>query len=187
MKTKDVAFGGLMIALFLTIGFAFRGSVRVVQSYLEILKTIIVAVAIRNVSAKARLLFPIACLFAGLIVMPIYEVLVYNVPCVVGGVCIGVQKEGTKHIINFVVFFLINTIMIGYEIFMFGFFMQSNLFVIYQEQAADMMAAVTGAMVSELFVKIGFVIFILVDSAFSAAVIYILFQIIIRKLKKGSK
>lgn len=183
MKTKDVAFSGLMIALFIVIGFLFRGNIRTVQTYLEIIKTMVVAVAVRNISPKARWVFPIACLVASMILIPFYEVLIYNVPSVVGGYVVGIQKENTKQILNYLVFVVVNSIMIIYEFGVFGFFMKTNLFLVYQEQAADLLTQFLGGAVTGSMVKIGFIVFMIGDSAFSSAVIFILSQLVIKKLK----
>ena len=183
MKTKDIAFGGLMIALFIAIGFLFRGNTRTVQTYLEIIKSIVVAIAIRYISPKARWVFPLACLATSFIFIPIYESLIYNVPSIVGGYVIGIQKENNKKIINYGIFFLVNSLMIVYEFVVFGFFMQTNLFVVYQDQAAIMLSKLFGCIISESVVKVGFVLLMLGDSAFSAAVIFGLSQLVIKKLR----
>lgn len=183
MKTKDVAFGGMMIALFMAIGFLFRGNIRTVQTYLEILKTIVVAVAVRYISPKARRVYPIACFASSLILTPIYEALIYNVPSIIGGYIIGIQREKVKQIVNYFVFFLINSLMIVYEFLVFGFFMQTNLFFVYQQQAAELLSQFFGDAVTETMVMVGFAAFMIGDSAFSAAVIFILSQLVIKKLK----
>lgn len=182
MKTRDVAFGGLMVSTVLTIGLVFRGNIRTVQTYLEIIKTIIVALAIRNISPKGRYVFGATCICSCLILLPIQDTLIYNVPSVIGGYVIGIQKNSKKHITNFLVFFFVNTLMIVYEFFVFGFFMQTNLFIEYKGQAARILQQITKGCITENIVMVTFVLFLLADSAFSSFVIFELSQLVLKKV-----
>lgn len=66
MKNKDIAYGGLMIATFLGISLIFRGNARVVQTYVEIVKTIVVAVFLRNIKNDKWWIFAVSCFISSL-------------------------------------------------------------------------------------------------------------------------
>lgn len=182
MKTKDIAYGGLMIALFLALGLVFRNNTRVVQTYLEIVKIIIVAVFIRRVRRKNWWIYAMACLLSCLIFVSVSETLIYNVPSIIGGCVIGLQRENVGKVRNYMIFFVVNSIMIVYEFTMYGFFMQTNLFALYSEQLASTLVELTNGMISQMFLQGLFVLFMICDSAFSSLVIYILSQIILKKI-----
>ena len=171
MKTKDIAFGGIMIAVFVAIGMVFNVDIRVMQTYLEILKTVIAAVCVRFISDKASIVFLIACFCVCLILLPIQTTVIYNVPSLIGGYTIGRMKKRMRFP-DFIVFFVVNTIMIFYEFWVYRIFMQTNLFEIYTSGALDIVNWIINVSVPGFLTKIFFGIFILADSAFSSLVIF---------------
>lgn len=72
--------------------------------------------------------------------------------------------------------------MLIYEFAVFGFFMQTNLFTLYQEQAATVLSEITSRMISVTMAQALFIAFMIFDSAFSSFVIFSLSQIAIKKL-----
>lgn len=182
MKTRDIAYSGLMIALFLSICFAFRTNIRVVQTYLEIIKVIIVAVFIRNIERKNWWVSASACFLICLLLVSVPDTLIYNVPSIVCGCVIGLQKERKGIVRNYLFFFIIHSLMLIYEFAVFGFFMQTNLFTLYQEQAATVLSEITSGMISVIMAQALFIAFMIFDSAFSSFVIFSLSQIAIKKL-----
>lgn len=173
-----------MIASFLAIGLIFRINTRVVQTYLEVVKTIIIAVFIRNMSRNSWWVFAIACVLSCMIFVSVPETLIYNVPSIIGGCTIGIQKDYRNKIINYVVYFIVNTILISYEFVMFGLFMGTNLFDLYKDDAAVVLSEVTGIVISESLLQVIFILFMLFDSAATSFVIFVLTQIILKRLDK---
>ena len=171
MKTKDVAFGGIMIAMFVAISMVFSADIRVMQTYLEILKTVIAAVCVRFISDKASIVFLIACFCVCLILLPIQTTIIYNVPSLIGGFAIGRMKKRMRFP-EFIIFFVVNTIMIFYEFWVYGIFMQTNLFEMYTSGALDIVNGIINVSVSDFLTKMIFIMFILGDSAFSSLVIF---------------
>lgn len=182
MKVKDVAFGGIMIAMFVVIGMVFSADIRVMQTYLEILKTVIVAVSVRFISDKASIVFLMACFGICLILLPIHTTIIYNVPSLVGGFVIGRMKKRMRFS-EFIIFFAVNTIMIFYEFLVWGFFMQTNLFEIYTAGASDIVNGVINVPVSGFLAKIVFILFILGDSVLSSFVIFVVSKFAIRRFE----
>jgi uncharacterized membrane protein len=182
LKAKDVAFGGIMIAMFVAIGMVFSVDIRVMQTYLEILKTVIAAVCVRFISDKASIVFLIACFFVCLILLPIHTTIIYNVPSLIGGFFIGRMKKRMRFP-EFIVFFVVNTVMIFYEFFVYGFFMQTNLFEMYTAGASDIVNGIINVPVSGFLTKIIFIMFILGDSAFSSLVIFNVSKFAIRRFE----
>lgn len=171
-----------MVALFLALDLIFRTNVRAVQTYLEVVKTVIIAVFIRNMGRNGWWISAAACFLSCMIFVSVPNTLIYNVPSIIGGCVIGVQKENKNKIKNYVVFFIVNSFMIIYEFIMFGFFMQTNLFALYKKQAATLLTEITNGIISKTTLQVLFILFIIVDSAFSSLIIFILVQIILKKL-----
>lgn len=182
MKTKDIAYGGLMIASFLALGMFFRTNARVVQTYLEIVKTIIVAISIRKMERNSCWIFAVACFLSCLIIIPIPDTIIYNVPSIIGGCVIGTQKNIDKKFRNFMCFFIVNSMLIIYEFLMFGFFMETNLFNLYSEQSTVLLSEIINVDIPDTYFKIVFIGFMILDSAFSSFVIFGLFQMINKKI-----
>lgn len=180
MKTKNITYGGLMVALFLALDLIFRTNVRAVQTYLEIVKTIIIAVFIRNMGRNSWWISAAACFLSCMILVSVPNTLIYNVPSIIGGCVIGVQKE--NKIKSYVVFFVVNSFMIIYEFIMFGFFMKTNLFALYKKQAANILPEITNGIISKTTLQVLFMLFIILDSAVSSLIIFILVRIILKKL-----
>lgn len=172
-----------MIASFLALGLIFRTNTRVVQTYLEIVKTIIIVVFIRNMRCNSWWIFVSACILSCLIFVSVSDTLIYNVPAIIGGCVIGLQKSNSNKIINYIAYFIVNSIMIVYEFIMFGLFMKTNLFILYQKQLAIILSEFTSGVITELFLQVLFWMFVLFDSAFSSFVIFVLSQIVLKELK----
>lgn len=187
MKNKDIAYGGLMIATFLGISLIFRGNARVVQTYVEIVKTIVVAVFLRNIKNDKWWIFAVSCFISSLFFVSIPETLIYNVPSIVGGCVIGLQRHKERIIRNYLIYFVVHSVMLIYEIFMFSILMQTNLFVMYSEQFSDVLAILTNGVVTTKFMQIFVVVFTIFDSAFSSFVIFALSQMTVRKLERAIK
>lgn len=187
MKNKDIAYGGLMIATFLVVSLMFRGNVRVVQTYLEIIKTIVIAVFLRNIKSDAWWIFAVACFASCLFFVSIPDTLIYNVPSIVGGCVIGLQRHNERRIRNYLMYFAVHSVMLIYEIFMFGILMQINLFALYSEQFSEVLIMLTNGVVTTKFMQMFFVAFTIFDSAFSSFVIFVLSQVTFRKLDRVVK
>ena len=84
---------------------------------------------------------------------------------------------------EFIVFFVVNTVMIFYEFFVYGFFMQTNLFEMYTAGASDIVNGIINVPVSGFLTKIIFIMFILGDSAFSSLVIFNVSKFAIRRFE----
>lgn len=184
MKTKDIAYGGLMIATFIVLGFIFRANIRSVQTYLEVIKTIVVAVFIKNMNHKSRWIFLLACFVSCLIFESLPNTLIYNVPCIIGGWFIGQQKYENKKVVNYLSYFVVHSVMMIYEFIMFGIVMQINLISLYREQFSEMLSFLTNGILTKTFLEISFVLFTVFDSAFSSFVIFILTQAAVKRLNK---
>ncbi len=182
-----MAYGGLMIASFLAIGLIFRTNIRTVQTYLEVVKTIIIAVFIQNVNRNSCWVFAIACVLSCMIFVSVPDTLIYNVPSIISGCTIGLQKNDRNKIINYMVYFIVNTVLISYEFIMFGLFMRTNLFDLYKDDAAVVLSEVTGLVISESLLQVIFIIFMLFDSAVSSFVIFVLTQIVLKRLDRIRK
>lgn len=173
-----------MIAAFLALGFIFRANIRSVQTYLEIIKTIVVAVFIRNINKEARWIFAIACFVSCLLFESLPNALIYNVPCIVGGWVIGQQHYERKRIRNYISYFIVHSVMMVYEFVMFGIIMQIDLVSLYREQFSDVLSIITNGMVTKPFLETFFILFTIFDSAFSSFVIFALTQAAFKKLSK---
>jgi len=178
-----------MISVFLAIGIIFRGNIRAVQSGLEVLKTIIIAFAIKNLSNGRRITFCVACLLLSFILIPLHETIIYNIPSVIGGLVIGIQNKNTKRVINYGVYFFVNCLLIIYEFSVFNLLSHSNLFIMYFDQTTEMLVEFTNGNVSSSMIKAFFIGFMIFDSAFTSAIIFISSELVSSKLdlKKQSK
>ena len=184
MKTKDIAYGGLMVAVFIALNLIFRGNVRVVQTYLEIIKIIVIAVFLRKINSNAWWIFTLACFVSCLFFVSIFDTLIYNIPSIICGITIGLQKHSDRKFRNYLSFFAVHSFMMIYEIVMFGIIMKTNLFTLYREQSSGILALITNGAVNEIFSEIFLVLFIILDSAFSSFVIFTLTQITLQRLNK---
>ena len=184
MKTKDIAYGGLMIATFLVLSFIFRGSARVVQTYLEIVKTIVIAVFLRKIDGNSWWVMALACFASCLLIISIPDTLIYNVPSIVCGCVIGLQKNNSPKLKSYLSFFAVHTIMMIYEIVIFGLVMKTNLFILYGDQFSDTLEIITNGEVNKSFLGVLFILFTIFDSAFSSLIIFAFAQVVLRKLEK---
>ena len=187
MKIKDIAYGGLMIATFLAVSLIFRSNTRVVQTYLEIVKTIVIAVFLQKIKSDAWWIFPAACFVSCLFFVSIPDTLIYNVPSIVGGSVIGLQKHNDRKIRNYLSYFAVHSIMLIYELFMFGILMQTNLFALYSEQFSEVLVILTNGAITTKHMQIFFVLFTIFDSAFSSFVIFALTQVTFQRLNRVVK
>ena len=183
MKSKDIAMCGVMIALFVAISYSFSFDVRAFQSYMEILKITIIAVAIRLfVPINKQLLFTITCFCVCILVLPLHQNVIYNVPSLISGLIIG-KEISSKKFLNFTIYFCINTIMTIYEFILCYVLLGTNLFISYSEGIADILTIFFKIQLSDSMLNTFFVLTILSDSLFSSAVIFIFSDFIIERIK----
>ena len=184
MKSKDIAICGLMIAIYVVISFVFIADVRFVQTFIEVVKTAVIAVCIRKFSShKNSIIFLFACYMVCLITLPINQTIIHGVPCLIGGYVIGIQKERFK-VRGFFMFFFINTLMIVYEFLLYNAIMGINLFSTYKNGLTDILTEVLGINISSVFLSIFFVLLVLVDSVFSSVIIYVFSSYVIKQTDK---
>ena len=176
MKSRDLAYGGLMIAVFLSIDFIFRVHVRDIQSYLEIPKTIIVAVFINHAQVKHWMSYASACILASLIFFSLSDTLVYNVPSIVCGCTLGLQNDKKSVIKNFA--------MILFEMVMYGLFMQINLFEVYRSQIIVLFEEITGGVISDSVFRIGILLYYGFKAVFSTALLFIPYRVVLRYVRR---
>ena len=173
-----------MIASFLTLGMIFRADIRVVQSYLEVAKIVIVAISVKFLSRNSRLPFIFACLCTCIILLPIQDVIIYDVSSLIGGYIIGIQKDETKKARNFMFFCGINLLLIIYEFVLVSFFTQINLFSMYDENITVILERISNCTITETVTKLFLGGFIFADCVFSSLVTFVLAQIMIKKVKR---
>lgn len=184
MKAKDLAYGGLMIAVFLSIDFIFRINVRDIQSYLEIPKTIIVAVFIDKAQRRHWLSYASSCFLASLIFFSLPDTLIYNVPSIVCGCILGLQNDEDPMIKNFLVLMIVNFAMVIYEMLMYGLFMQINLFAVYQSQIMVLLEEITGGIISDSVLIAGFLLYYSSKAVISAMMIFAPYRIVYSYIRK---
>ena len=188
MKTKDIAMGGVMIALFVAVGLAFNVDVRAIQTYAEIIKIAVIAVCIRLfIPPKYSVVFLCACFSVCLMVLPIQQTIIYNVPCLIGGYVIGKNRKRYSVAKDFLIFFLVNTIMIVYEFALYNVLMDINLFLSYREGLASLIFDIFGVEVTQSKLNIFFLLSIIGDSLFSSAIIYGFSVLLIRQMGRIRK
>ncbi len=174
----------MMISIYIVISFVFIADVRFIQTFIEVVKTSVIAVCIRKFSSpKHSIIFLFACYMVCLITLPISQTVIYGVPCLIGGYVIGIQK-GKFKIIDFFLFFFINTLMILYEFWLYNVIMGINLFATYQNGLADILTDVLGINISSVFLSMVFVSLILVDSVFSSVITYAFSAFMIKQTDK---
>ncbi len=184
MKSKDIAMCGVIIALFVAISFSFNFDTRVFQSYMEVLKIAIIAVAIRLfVPANNQLLFVIACFCVCMLALPLHQNVIYNIPSLISGLIIG-KEISRKKILNFTIFFFVNTIMIIYEFFLCNVLFGTNLFMSYSEGIADLMTILLKIKINDATLNNIFALTILADSLFSSVVIFVGSEFLIERIKR---
>lgn len=172
-----------MIASFLTFGMIFRANVRVIQSYLEVAKIVIVAISVKFISRNSRLPFIFACLCTSIILLPIQNVLIYDISSLIGGYVIGSQKDETRKIKNYIVFCGVNILLILYEIVLVGVFTQTDIFSMYGEHIEFILGRISNRIITGTLAKVLLAGFILIDSMFSSFVTFVLTQFVMKKVK----
>lgn len=187
MRTKDITYGGVMIATFFVLSLLFRGNTRLVQTYLEIVKTMVIAVFMWNIKSNNRWIFALACFVTCLLFVSIPDTLIYDVPSIVGGSVVGLQKHKVRKVRNYLSYFIVHSVMMIYEIAMFGLLMNMNLFTLYRKQFSATVVMLTNGSISTTFMEILFVLFMVFDSAFSSFLIFSLVQVVLRKLDRATK
>lgn len=178
---KDITLGGLLIALFISLNFVFGMDVRLIQTYLEIPKTAIVAIYSSSTTRSSKAVFLGACLLTSFLTLPIQVTLIYNIPCMIGGLVIGCSRFDLK---CFLVYFAYNSFSIAYEFYLYLIFVNQNLFNLYVEDTASLLRKMTGFDFAGNGLMAAFVIFLLLDSAFSSAIIFAASHILMRRLNK---
>lgn len=175
-----------MVALFLAVDLAFRMNASIVQEFLGVVKTIVIAVFIKNMGRGSWWVSVAACFLACLLFVPMTDTLIYNVPSIVEGCVLGLQKDDRNQFKNYMILFVVNSFMIAYKFVMVGFLMQINSDVLYREQIASVLPEITGGMIAESSLQILFILFMVFDSALSSLFIFGLFRTVWKKLK-GTK
>lgn len=173
-----------MIAAFLSIDFIFRINIRSVQSYFEIVKTIIVAVFIHRVQGKHCWSYATACFLASLILFSVPDTLIYNVPSIVCGCTLGLQNDEAPMIKNYLEVLFVNFFMIIFEILMYGLFMEINLFAVYQSQIVLLLEEITGDVVSGSVFLLGVIAYYSFKAVISALLLFAPYRIVSSNLKK---
>ena len=183
MKINAIVLGGIMIAVFILIGIVFNIDYRPIQTYIEAVKIIVIAVSVRKLaSIKNIIVFLTACLAICLFVLPTYQTLIYNIPSMICGFVIGFIKDNKK-IRKFLLLFLINTIMIVYEFVLSYVFLSVNLFSIYKSGMAEMLHFFNIDL-NSMIINAIFVGFMVCDSVFSSGIIYLLSCVIFGRIDK---
>lgn len=184
MKAKEVAYGGLMIAALLSIDFVFRVSFRDIQSYLEIPKTIIVAIFIHKMHGKHWLSYAVACFLASLLFFSLPDTLIYNVPSIICGCTLGLQNEDRSAIQRFTALMIVNFGMILFEMLMYGFFMQINLFAVYYSQIMLLLGEIYEGVISEGRILTGILLYYSFKAVISAVMLFVPYRVIFRYVKR---
>lgn len=173
-----------MIAIYIVISFVFIADIRFVQTFIEVIKTAVIAVCIRKFSTpKHSIIFLFACYMVCLITLPISQTIIHGVPCLIGGYVIGVQKEKFK-VRGFLLFIFINTLMIVYEFLLYNVIMGINLFATYQDGLVNFLTEILEINISSAFLSIVFVLLVLLDSVFSSVIIYVFSSYVIKQIDK---
>lgn len=94
------------------------------------------------------------------------------------------QKNNSPKLKSYLSFFAVHTIMMIYEIVIFGLVMKTNLFILYGDQFSDTLEIITNGEVNKSFLGVLFILFTIFDSAFSSLIIFALAQVVLRKLEK---
>lgn len=157
MRSKDIAYGGLMIATFLGISLVFRGNARSVQTYLEIIKTMIIAVSLRYIKSNTWWVFVVACFISCLFWVSISDTLIYNVPSIIGGSVIGLQRNNERKSRNYFLYFVVHSIMQIYSFFMVGIFTHTNLVDLYREYFFEIFTILMSGKITTAFMNIFFI------------------------------
>lgn len=174
----------MMISIYIVISFVFIADVRLIQTFTEVIKTSVIALCIRKFSSiKHSIIFLFACYMVCIITLPISQTFIYGIPCLICGCVIGIQK-GKSKIRGFFSVFLINTLMIVYEFWLYNLIMEINLFEAYQNGLADVLTDILEINISSEFFSIVFVLLILADSAFSSVITYAFSTFVIKQVDK---
>lgn len=113
----------------------------------------------------------------------IFSTLIHNILLIICRITIGLQKHSNRKLRNHLAFFVIDSVMMIYEVVMFGIIMKINLFTLYREQSSGILALITNGDVNNIFSEI-FLVFIILDSVFSSFVIFTSTQITLQRLNK---
>lgn len=183
MKTKDIVFGGIMVSFFLLLGYVFRSNARIVQSYLQVVKIVVVAITVRNLSNPVRWIFCTAALFTSFFLISLQDTVIYNIPALAGGIVLGLQEPEKRLPLQYILFFITNTILTIYEFLVYQLFTQINMFLIYKDVAYELSNLVFEVSSDTTVVYILFFIFVFFDSAFSSFVIFSLYRILAKKVQ----
>ena len=176
---KEIALGGLFIAIFISLNYLFGINARVIQTYLEIPKTAIAALYCSRTTKSGRRTFFAACLLTSLVLLPIQVTAIYNIPCLIGGFVIGRSKRSLK---SYLLYFICNTLFVVYEIYLHLILANQNLFSLYFADAASLFKEITGIEFTGQGPIVISLIFLIVDSAFSSAVIFFVSHFLMRRL-----
>lgn len=174
-----------MVALFLAMDLVFRMNVSIVQDFLGIVKTIVIAIFIKRMGRGSWWVSVMACFLSCLLFVPVPDTLIYGVPSMVEGCVIGLQKDDRNQFKNYMLLFAVNSLIIVYKFFMLGFFMQIDTYALYRGYIVSALPEITGGMIAEAALRILFILFMTFDSAFSSLIIFGLFRAILKKLKEA--
>ena len=89
MKTKDIALGGVLIALFLAVSISMGAASRSVQTIIDVFRITVVAFYVRNRGVKDITIFSVAMISLSLFLLPITVAVTNVVACIFLGVLIG--------------------------------------------------------------------------------------------------
>lgn len=171
-----------MIALFISLSIIFSTDVRAFQTYIEIIKTAIIAVSIRFMPKDLEIVFIPACFITCLIILPIHQTLIYNIPSLIGGWTIG--RHDSANVKGFMIFFIVNTLMILYEFTIYNALIGMNLFLVYFQVASGVLFRTFGSHVSDSVMHFVIIVFLLGDSLISSFIIYVFSRAIIKQVQK---
>lgn len=134
MRTKDIALGGVLIALFLAVSISMGAASRSVQTIMDIFRIVVVAFYIRNRDVKDIIIFAVAMIILSLFLLPITIAITNVVSCIFLGVLIGKIIKVKK--IWFAIFLscIGNIVAFIYSVYLYWLITGINVVDIYKRQ-----------------------------------------------------
>lgn len=192
MKTRDLALGGILAALFIVVSYVLAGGNKSVQVVIDIVRIVIVAIYSQPRRIGPIAVFSVTTLTLSFLLLPIILTFTNVITSIFLGIIIGKMVNMKSTLLGCLFSVLGNTVAFVYSVVMYDFLTGINLFSAYKEQYANVAKAAVIAneelrSITESFMSsIDFYValFLFVDLLLSAIISYFCVKLIIKRMKK---
>lgn len=134
MRIKDVAMGGVLIALFMAVSISTGAASRSLQTIIDVFRILVVAFYIRNKSIKDIIIFATAMFILSLFLLPTTIALTNVVSSIFLGVLIGKLIRIKKILFAIFLSYLGNIVAFIYSVYLYWVITGINIIGIYKGQ-----------------------------------------------------